>query len=61
MTTAQDSLPLGWCLTGQHDKDAGRGPCPIVTPSSSGPCSCQCHGGDSEPRGFLADGGFSFR
>ncbi|MGO1522855.1 MAG: hypothetical protein ACTHV8_04105 [Nesterenkonia sp.] len=48
----QDPIPLGWCLVGQHDTEDQRGACPVVN-GSAGPCSCPCHDGATEPRGFI--------
>lgn len=52
MSKDNQTVPLGWCLTGNHDTDEGRGPCPIAT-ATVGPCSCSCHNGATEPRGLL--------
>lgn len=48
----KDPIPLGWCLAGQHDTDDQRGACPLVS-GAAGPCSCPCHDGATEPRGFI--------
>lgn len=42
----------GWCMTGDHDAPEGRGGCPVQVGMQK-PCSCECHGGAVEPRGFV--------
>lgn len=42
----------GWCMSGDHDTGQGRGGCPIQAGTTPA-CACACHGGATEPRGYL--------
>lgn len=54
---SDSTIPLGWCLAGQHDSDKysnSEGPCPVITANLGlGPCSCSCHNGADQPRGYI--------
>lgn len=50
--TDEPRTPYGWCLDGLHDKGAERGACPVQVGALL-PCSCSCHGGATEARGYL--------
>lgn len=51
-TNESAGIPYGWCMTGDHDTARGRGACPVQVGSQK-PCSCECHKGATEARGFL--------
>lgn len=48
------STKTGWCMTADCDTDGARGGCPVQA-GKNPPCTCSCHQGASEARGFLEE------
>lgn len=48
------STKTGWCMTGDCDSADARGGCPVKAGSNPA-CTCPCHQGNVEPRGFLEE------